>query len=725
MSDQEALKNIYSAILNSARKSQFIRYSQLTEAIGIEWGKGRFAINKHLDELYGLCMEREWPLIGSIVVNKDNIETGNLEDSNIEGLISAAKKYGQETNHLTRDFLNKEQQRVFKWAQSAPDELKLERQKSIRAKLLGPLLDILRNHGGAATPQQVYEELKNSSLVPKKLINAKYKDGTSKFEKHVRWVRYYCDQADLIDGSKKGTWKLTQQGLNTYLDYKNSFALIKEIDRRSDSTYSSKPTSPPEDSDSLFDDPARQFWFVGAYWDGDDQTERFLDKGIWQNGHETRFADEVARIKRNDCIAIKSTYTKKYNLPFKNNNKDVSCMHIKAIGRVTEPAEDGVTVKVDWDLNFKPRVWYFYTYPYKTIAEAKRSEKFARRLITFTFGNHKQDYKFWLRQPYWANLYNDDVEGIDIEEVERDTNDVSTYGINDIHEDGCFISKDLVSSIFESLKNKKNLILQGPPGTGKTWLASRLGYALLGTKNRERVQNRMRNIQFHSSLSYEDFVRGWRPDSKGELSLIDGVFLESVESAKTAESDSPFILVIEEINRGNPAQIFGEMLTLIESDKRQQDNNMRLSYPRNPGERVSIPDNLYIIGTMNIADRSLALVDFALRRRFAFFSLQPTFNRLWGKWCKEQAGLDDSVVSHIRSVLTKLNNLIASDRTLGEEFRIGHSYVTPRAGIIIDDPQTWFTNVVETELIPLLQEYWFDNPDTLQEAKKILSWTEG
>ena len=725
MSDQEALNRIYSAILNSARKSQFISYSQLAQALEIEWTLARFPIYKYLDNLCELCIERQWPIIGSIVVNQKNIQTGILEDSNLKGLISATKKYGYKSNQLTHEFFNEQQQDTFKWAKSAPDALEIEEGESIRAIILGPMLDILRNLGGTATPSQVYEEFNNSSLIPEKLRNAKYKDGSSKLEKHVRWVRYYSAQADLIDGSQRGIWKLTQQGLNTNLDYKDSIALIQEVHRKLNSTEISELTSPPEDYDSLFGSPTRQFWFVGAYWDGDDQTARFTDEGIWQNGHEAKFADKVARMKPDDCIAIKSTYTMKYNLPFENYNKSVSCMAIKAIGRVTESTKDGTTVKVDWDLNFKPRVWYFYTYPYMTVAEAKQSERFARRLITFTFGNHKQDYEFWLRQPHWASQYKDAVEEIDIEEVERDTNDESTYGINDIHEDGCFISIDRISSIFESLKIKKNLILQGPPGTGKTWLASRLGYALLGTKSRKRVQDRMQKIQFHSSLSYEDFVRGWRPTSKGELSLVDGVFLESVESAMAAESDSPFILVIEEINRGNPAQIFGEMLTLIESDKRQQDNNMRLSYPQYTGERVSVPDNLYIIGTMNIADRSLALVDFALRRRFAFFTLQPTFNSQWRKWCKEQAGLNDSIVSHIQNALTELNYRIASDRTLGEEFRIGHSYVTPRAGMIIDDPQTWFANIVESELVPLLQEYWFDNPDSIDEAKKILSLAGG
>ena len=170
------------------------------------------------------------------------------------------------------------------------------------------------------------------------------------------------------------------------------------------------------------------------------------------------------------------------------------------------------------------------------------------------------------------------------------------------------------------LRRKKNLVLQGPPGTGKTWLAKRLGYALLGARDTRR----MTAVQFQPSLSYEDFVRGWRPDGEGGLLLADGVFLEVVDAARE-QPEQDFVLVIEEINRGNPAQIFGELLTLLEADKRHEDEALRLAYPRPEiqNERVHVPPNLYVIGTMNLADRSLALVDLALRRRFGFKTLKP------------------------------------------------------------------------------------------------------
>lgn len=259
------------------------------------------------------------------------------------------------------------------------------------------------------------------------------------------------------------------------------------------------------------------------------------------------------------------------------------------------------------------------------------------------------------------------------------------------------------------LESKKNLILQGAPGTGKTWLAKRLGKALIGRRTPKPEQ--LRSVQFHPSLSYEDFVRGYRPSSNG-LAITDGVFLQVVEAAR-AQPDTAHVLIIEEINRGNPAQVFGEMLTLLENTKRSRADAIELAYRKQPGERVHVPDNLYIIGTMNVADRSLALVDLALRRRFAFVSLEPMLNDYWAAWCADR-GLDGDMVDLIRARLMALNDEISADRTLGPQFRVGHSYITPTEPL--DDPKAWFRDVIETEIGPLLDEYWFDAPERATEA---------
>lgn len=292
---------------------------------------------------------------------------------------------------------------------------------------------------------------------------------------------------------------------------------------------------------------------------------------------------------------------------------------------------------------------------------------------------------------------------------------IKSFSIEDILADGCFIDGDKLTKIIERLETKKNLILQGPPGTGKTWLAKRLAFALVG----QRDDGKVRAVQFHPNLSYEDFVRGWRPAGDGRLTLVDGPFLEMIEAARK-DPDSGYVIVIEEINRGNPAQIFGEMLTLLEADKRTPTDALELTYKRTEDERVFIPDNLYVIGTMNLADRSIALVDLALRRRFAFVDLEPVFGEPWHEYVRTVCGVEREILLEIEKRLNALNGSISADPGLGPQFRVGHSYVTPPFGKPIDDGWEWFRQVVNSEIGPLLDEYWFDNPEKSREMKELL-----
>ena len=288
------------------------------------------------------------------------------------------------------------------------------------------------------------------------------------------------------------------------------------------------------------------------------------------------------------------------------------------------------------------------------------------------------------------------------------------YSVEDIVKDGCFVEQQRISNILERLRSKKNLILQGPPGTGKTWLAKRLAWALVGRKDKSKV----RAIQFHPNLSYEDFVRGWRPSSEGKLTLMNGPFLEIAEAARR-DRESQYVLVIEEVNRGNPAQILGEILTLLEADKRSPENALELTYKRKDEQGIHLPPNLHVIGTMNIADRSLALVDLALRRRFAFVDLMPEIDERWQTWVREQCGFDESVLSDIQDRMSNLNETIESDSKLGRQFQIGHSYVTPRPGSETN-PGAWYRDVVESEIGPLLDEYWFDEPSKARRERERL-----
>lgn len=334
-------------------------------------------------------------------------------------------------------------------------------------------------------------------------------------------------------------------------------------------------------------------------------------------------------MKPGDRIAIKASFTRKHDVPFENHGRAASAMRIKAIGTITANRGDGLTVEVDWHAIDPPREWYFYTYR-TTVARARIEEDdMARRLVAFAFDGAAQDYGYFLGHSYWAERFAPEVDPLSETEAEDATSgegvlapDAGPYGIDDIINESGFMARDTLAALVERLASKKNLILQGPPGTGKTWLAKRLAKALIG--RRALLPDQLRSVQFHPSLSYEDFVRGYRPSGNG-LALTDGIFLQVVEAAR-AQPDLSHVLIIEEINRGNPAQVFGEMLTLLENTKRSRADAMELVYRKIPGEKIHVPDNLYVIGTMNIADRSLALVDLALRRRFAFVTLEPLLN---------------------------------------------------------------------------------------------------
>ena len=291
----------------------------------------------------------------------------------------------------------------------------------------------------------------------------------------------------------------------------------------------------------------------------------------------------------------------------------------------------------------------------------------------------------------------------------------ASYSSEAIVNEGCFLDGAKIAAILERLRVKKNLILQGPPGTGKTWLARRLAFALIGQKDDSKV----RAFQFHPNLSYEDFVRGFRPSENGELKLVDGPLIEMIEAAMSHPEDD-YVMVVEEINRGNPAQIFGEMLTLLEADKREPSEALALTYRKNTEERVYIPENLYLIGTMNLADRSLAMVDFALRRRFAFVTLEPILGATWSNWVHENCGIEREALTSIAERIGALNTTLSEDANLGPQFQIGHSFVTPHEGSLIQDVKTWYRHVVETEIGPLLDEYWFDDRQKAESEQEQL-----
>lgn len=283
------------------------------------------------------------------------------------------------------------------------------------------------------------------------------------------------------------------------------------------------------------------------------------------------------------------------------------------------------------------------------------------------------------------------------------------YSLDDAAK-GMFIPKGELAEMVDLLRRKKNVILQGPPGVGKTFVARRLAYALIGAESDRQIGS----VQFHQSYSYEDFVQGYRPKKDGAFELTKGIFVRFCEEARQ-RPEHRFVFIIDEINRGNVSKIFGELMLLIEADKRGPAWKAVLAYGDEDQTEFFVPPNVYLLGLMNTADRSLALVDYALRRRFAFMDLDPRFESAEFEVYLKECGATPALVTKIRSRFAELNQTIEADKDLGRGFRIGHSYFCPDGVARVDGD--WYLRVVRREIEPLLREYWFDQPQDDVKAK--------
>lgn len=378
---------------------------------------------------------------------------------------------------------------------------------------------------------------------------------------------------------------------------------------------------------------------------------------LWQFAHDIQVGDIIFVKRGRDYIIGRGIVTSNYKF---DDGQDYP--HLRTVQWI----DNGIwSMKKNWDERTK-------SLPLKTLTE-------------FTMYTHI------LNQI--KNLFEE-------EDVEPLFEEYPSYSMEDFLNE-VYIGEGDYFTLLNLLKNKKNLIIQGAPGVGKTFLAKRLAYSIMGLKDVDRCMM----IQFHQSYSYEDFIMGFRPSKEG-FELKHGSFYNFCKKAEE-DDENDYFFIIDEINRGNISKIFGELFMLIENDKRGDKNKIRLVYS---DELFFIPKNVYIIGLMNTADRSLAMIDYALRRRFAFFDLKPGFSS--EGFIQYQKEINSSEFDNLIENIKTLNEEIKKDESLGEGFAIGHSYF---ANLNSEDIDEKLNYIVNHEIIPLLNEYWFDEPEKVEQ----------
>ena len=555
-----------------------------------------------------------------------------------------------------------------------------------------PLLQALRDLGGSATPAEVRKKIIENEHLSDEVVNeTRGKTQVNKFENEVAFARNYLVGAGYIDKSVRGVWTLTEAGKTVEL----TAEMASDIFKKGVSDAKSNKTN---DSDALADNDIDtvRYWLyapgqgadkweecykngymllgwgeigdLGVFSSKDEMKQQMKQEygdsssyknsahATWQFVHDIRVGDVVFVKKGNNGILGKGIVESDYEY---DADRADEYSNVRKVNW---------TNKGNWTINHQA--------PQKTLTDITPYSDFVQEIKDLFEDDDMVDDEQELTYPeYTAENFLDDV----------------------------YMSEEDYSRLVGLLRNKKNIILQGAPGVGKTYAAKRLAYSVMGVKDVERVMM----VQFHQSYSYEDFIMGFRPSATG-FELKKGAFYNFCKKAEI-DSDNEYFFIIDEINRGNLSKIFGELFMLIENDKRG--NALQLLYS---DEKFAVPKNVYIIGMMNTADRSLAMLDYALRRRFAFFDIKPGFETPGFR--EYRMALDNEKFNKLVSCVESLNREISVDESLGEGFCIGHSYFCNLQPDTIDD--SWLYGVVEYELISLLKEYWFDEP------MKVKDWSE-
>lgn len=573
------------------------------------------------------------------------------------------------------------------------EKAEVKGKKSSKAAFLrwfAPLIQALRDLGGSGTPAEARAKIiENEQLSEDEINQTRGKNNVNKFENEVAFARNYLVNAGYIDKSVYGIWTLTEAGKSVDMTSEMASDIFKNV-------LSSSPSKQGKNIDALADEDVHtvRYWLYSP-GEGSCMWDEFYTSGIMAIGWgvigdlSTFDSKDAMKIKMREVIDESLSYKNAAHATwqFANEMKIGDIVFVKKgmhqiIGRGvvmsdyeydnTRDDEYKNIRQVDWTHN---GVW-----PHPGQAVMK----------TLTDITSYTDYVEKLN-----SLFEDETEE-DAEDVEKT---YPPYTKEDFLSE-VFMPEEEYDKLSGILRIKKNIILQGAPGVGKTFVAKRIAFSMMGVKDVERVMM----VQFHQSYSYEDFIMGFRPSTDG-FELKRGAFYNFCKKAEI-DGDNDYFFIIDEINRGNLSKIFGELFMLIENDKRGV--SLQLLYS---DEKFSVPKNIYIIGMMNTADRSLAMLDYALRRRFAFFEIKPGFTT--DGFREYRMSLENEKFDKLIACVESLNNVISNDESLGDGFCIGHSYFCNLLPDTINDQV--LSGIVEYELIPLLKEYWFDEPTKVKD----------
>lgn len=696
--DIDNLWGLYESAINLAEKDDAANreiftkwYDTVHDQLGIRWNitMGLYWIRPY--EFINLDSRNRW-----FIVDPDNmpVEFVNSVKKKLNKVPYAAEYLAiKDGNYEYKNYPELSYRAWIVSEQVNQEKAEVKGKKSSKAAFLrwfAPLIQALRDLGGSGTPAEARAKIiENEQLSEDEINETRGKNNVNKFENEVAFARNYLVNAGYIDKSVYGIWTLTEAGKSVDMTSEMASDIFKNV-------LSSSPSKQGKNIAALADEDVHtvRYWLY-APGEGSCMWDEFYTSGIMAIGWgeigdlSTFDSKDAMKIKMREVIDESLSYKNAAHATwqFANEMKIGDIVFVKKgmhqiIGRGvvmsdyeyddTRDDEYKNIRQVDWTHNGE--------WPHPGQAVMK----------TLTDITSYTDYVEKLN-----SLFEDETEE-DAEDVEKT---YPSYTKEDFLSE-VFMPEEEYEKLSGILRIKKNIILQGAPGVGKTFAAKRIAFSMMGVKDVERVMM----VQFHQSYSYEDFIMGFRPSTDG-FELKRGAFYNFCKKAEI-DGDNDYFFIIDEINRGNLSKIFGELFMLIENDKRGV--SLQLLYS---DEKFSVPKNIYIIGMMNTADRSLAMLDYALRRRFAFFEIKPGFTT--DGFREYRMSLENEKFDKLIACVESLNNVISNDESLGDGFCIGHSYFCNLLPDTIDDQV--LSGIVEYELIPLLKEYWFDEPTKVKD----------